>query len=325
MILYPFKFKPVFQNRIWGGNKLKTILNKEYDEIDKCGESWEISNVKGGVSVVKNGALQGKFMQELIDHCRENLLGKKVIEKYGKIFPMLIKFIDAQDDLSVQVHPNDEIALKKHNCFGKSEMWYVLEADEGATLFCGFKENVTKEDYIKHLKANTLEEILNKESVKSGDVFYLPAGRVHSIGKGILLAEIQQSSDITYRIYDYNRKDDNGNLRELHTENALDALDFTFHKEYKTLYKKIKNEPITLVKTEYFTTRLICCDENYKSEIKILQSFVIYICLKGSFLIEYPFGAVKIQKGETVLIPSMITDITLIPLSDFEVLEVFIE
>ena len=245
-MLKPLKFRTIFKDKIWGGNKIKTILNKDFSPLPNCGETWEISGVEGNVSVVAEGEYAGKSLVELIDKYTDKLIGKKLYKKFHDQFPLLIKFIDANDDLSIQVHPDDKLARKRHNSFGKTEMWYVIQADPGAKLNAGFNRKVDKETYLHHLQNNTLEEILNFEEVRAGDVFFLPAGRVHYIGKGICLAEIQQTSDITYRIYDFDRRDDKGNLRELHTDLALDAIDFNFYENYKTRYTPKKNEIINL-------------------------------------------------------------------------------
>src|SRR3972149_1007896 len=196
--LYPLKFKPIFKDKIWGGDKIKTLLNKDFSPLPNCGESWEISGVQDEISVVSNGFLIGNNLQELIEIYMGDLVGDQVYQKYGIEFPLLIKFIDAHDDLSIQVHPNDKLAMQRHNAYGKTEMWYIIDADRGAKLISGFNTEVTKDAYIKHLENNTLNLILNYEEVKAGDVFFMPAGRVHAIGKGILLTEIQQTSDITY-------------------------------------------------------------------------------------------------------------------------------
>jgi mannose-6-phosphate isomerase len=240
--LYPLIFHTQYKDKIWGGQKIKTVLGKDYGDLPNCGETWEISGVKGNVSVVKNGSLAGKSLVELIQTYKEKLVGKKVFEKSGDEFPLLIKFIDANDDLSIQVHPDDALGMKRHNSLGKTEMWYVFEADKGAKLNSGFNQEMDKETYLKHLNDKSLEKILNYEEVKIGDVFFLPAGRVHYIGKGICLAEIQQTSDITYRIYDFDRRDDKGNLRELHTDLALDAIDYKHYVDYKTKYAPKTNE-----------------------------------------------------------------------------------
>lgn len=238
MSLYPLKFNPILKDKIWGGSKLKTVLNKDFSPLPNAGESWEISGVEGDVSVVSNGFLEGNNLEELIEIYMGDLVGDHVYENFGIEFPLLIKFIDANDVLSIQVHPDDVLSKERHNAFGKTEMWYVIEADKGSELIVGFNQKVDKDTYIKKLEEGRLEEILNNEPVAKGSCFFIPAGRVHAIGKGILLAEIQQTSDVTYRIYDFNRTDDKGTPRELHTELAVDAIDYSFEKKIQNRISK---------------------------------------------------------------------------------------
>ncbi len=319
------KFRPVYQERIWGGNRLHTLLNKEVCQNGGCGESWELSAVEGHVSVVSNGFLAGNDLQELIEIYMADLVGERVFEKFGEEFPLLIKFIDAADDLSIQVHPNDELAKKRHNAYGKTEMWYVLHADEGAMLNSGFNQPVDRQKYIEYFESGRLTEILNFEPVKAGDVFFIPAGRVHAIGKGIILAEIQQTSDVTYRIYDYNRKDKNGNLRELHTDLALDAIDFSFSKNYKTNYRIVRNKTAEVVTCEYFTTNIIEFDKEITKDISAIDSFVIYICIEGEYDICWNSESESIAKGDTILVPATLEEYSLKPKNGLvKVLEVHI-
>jgi len=232
MELYPIRFSPIYKEKIWGGSRLKTILNKKITS-DKIGESWEISAVQDNISLVENGFLEGNTLEEIISIYMGELVGEKIYEKFGIEFPLLFKFIDANDKLSIQVHPDNDLAKQRHQAYGKTEMWYVINAENDAEIIVGFNKEIDKYQYTKAVKENTLIKLLNKEKVKKSDAFYIPSGRVHAIGKGVLLAEIQQTSDITYRIYDWDRKDANGQERELHTEWALDAIDYKFYKEYK--------------------------------------------------------------------------------------------
>jgi len=324
--LYPLKFTPIYKDKIWGGNKIKAILNKDFGDLPNCGESWELSGVEGNISVVSNGYLAGNTLEELIEVYMGDLVGDQVFESFGIEFPLLIKFIDANDDLSIQVHPNDELSKERHNAFGKTEMWVVLQADKGSKLQAGFNQQVDKEEYLEKLENNELTDILNFEEVSAGDVYFIPAGRVHAIGKGILLAEIQQTSDITYRIYDYDRIDKEGNPRELHTDLALDAIDFTIFPEYKSQYKPKLNESVELVKCKYFTTNVLEFNKVVEKDYNQLDSFVIYICLEGTLQIETESGSETIQKGETILIPAVIDSVRLIPNSaSVKLLEVTIE
>lgn len=323
--LYPLKFTPIYKDKIWGGNKIKTVLNKEYGNLPNCGESWELSGVEGNVSVVANGFLAGNSLEELIEIYMGDLVGETIFDKYGVEFPLLIKFIDANDDLSIQVHPDDEMSKERHNAFGKTEMWYVMQADAGSKLQSGFNQPVDQEKYLEKLENVALTEILNFEEVSAGDVFFIPAGRVHAIGKGILLAEIQQTSDVTYRIYDYDRRDDQGNTRELHTELALDAIDYTLLPEYKTKYIPKENETVELVKCDYFTTNVLELTQAIEKDYIKLDSFVIYICLEGELEIETESGSLDVLKGETVLLPASVENVQLKPKNSVvKLLEVYI-
>ena len=259
MKLYPLQFTPLFKYRIWGGEKLKTELNKHYNE-ENIGESWEISDVSDNETVVAEGALKGQSLRDLIKEFKDDFVGNAVYEKFGEEFPLLIKFIDAKTPLSIQVHPSNELAKTRHNSFGKNEMWYIMDDEKEAELIVGFNKDVEKEKYIEHLKNSTLNKILNIEKIEKGDTFYIPTGRVHAIGAGVLLAEIQQTSDVTYRIYDYDRVDSKTcTKRELHNEMAIDVIDYEVHDTYKTDYSLEKNVSNTLVHSPYFRTNIFNC------------------------------------------------------------------
>lgn len=322
MSLYPFKFYPILKERLWGGTKLETVLEKPITS-DITGESWELSAVPGDISTVANGALEGASLQELINEHKEALLGKKVFERFGTDFPILIKFIDAKQDLSIQVHPNDELAKERHNSFGKTEMWYITQADEGSELIVGFNKEVTKEEYQEHLNNNTLTDILNYEKVKEGDTFFINTGKIHAIGAGIMLAEIQQTSDITYRVYDFNRKDKEGNLRELHTELALDAIDYEMKDDFKVDYVNEENSCGPMVDCPYFTTNYWNISKATTIDVTERDSFTIFMCTKGAATITTPNGEVAVKKGETVLIPADSGEIK-ISEDEVELLEVYI-
>ena len=309
--LYPLKFTPICKDKIWGGNKLNELLNKKYPELPNCGESWEISGVQDEISVVSNGFLKGNNLEELIEVYMGDLVGEKVYEKFGTEFPLLVKFIDANDNLSIQVHPNDEIARERHDAYGKTEMWYVIQADPGAKLISGFNRKIDKEGYLKYFKNGQLEEILNYEEVKAGDVFFMPAGRVHAIGKGIVVAEIQQTSDVTYRIYDFNRVDDQGNPRELHTDLAVDAIDYRFETNYRTEYKSIDDQPVKLVECQYFTTNILPLTTSVERDFTDLDTFAIYCCLEGNCTIAWEDQILLVEKGESILIPALINNFVL--------------
>ncbi|MFT6959417.1 MAG: mannose-6-phosphate isomerase [Polaribacter sp.] len=325
MKLHPLKFTPVFKYRLWGGEKLKSVLNKEYSELN-IGESWEISDVEEGETVVDSGFFQGKTLKDLTETYKAAFLGKGVYEKFGNKFPLLIKFIDAKTPLSIQVHPGNEIAKERHNSFGKNEMWYVMEADKDAELIVGFDEKLDKKDYDTYVIDGSILEVMHHENVAEGDTFYIPTGRVHAIGSGVLLAEIQQTSDITYRIYDYNRVDaKTGVLRDLHNDLAVDVIDFECHEEYKTNYETKTNASNKLVHSPYFTTNFLIIKGTLKKNYVLLDSFVIYICVDGSLELNHNDESYSLKKGETMLLPASIDTIELKSLSEkSKLLEVYI-
>jgi len=306
--LYPLQFEPILKERIWGGTKLKTFLNKPIIS-NITGESWEISTVENDVSVVVNGSLKGKSLIELINEFPEAVLGTKVYAQFGKQFPLLFKYLDAREDLSIQLHPNDELAKKRHNSFGKTEMWYVMQADTDARLILGFKEKSSPEEYVKNLNNKTLLTILDTKKVKQGDVFMLDTGTIHAIGAGTLIAEIQQTSDITYRVYDFDRVDANGNKRELHIDLALEALNYE-KIQAQRFYSKIENVSNEVVNCKYFTTNFIPLYG--KTEIhKNQNSFTVYMCVDGDFQLTVDHESFTYKKGDTLLIPAALTDFQL--------------
>lgn len=323
--LYPLKFEPLLKPVIWGGTEICKFKNIK-PLRDGIGESWEISGVRGNVSIVSNGYLAGKSLDKLNSLYKEMLVGKHVHKKFGDTFPLLIKFIDARDNLSIQVHPDDALAKERHNSFGKTEMWYVVNATPGAFLYSGFAESITPDDYLEKIKDNTFTETLRRYEVKAGDVFFLPAGRVHAIGAGCFIAEIQQTSDITYRIYDYNRKDAAGNPRELHTEMAKDAIDYNVYSSYKTDYRKKTNYPVKLVSSSFFTTKLLDIDIPVTRDYSNIDSFVIYICMAGHCTIKDNKGNSEfIQQGESMLIPADTESVIIIPSESSKLLETYLE
>ena len=321
MKLYPLKFTPIIKDKIWGGTKLETVLEKPTNSSKEAGESWEISGVDGDISVVSEGSLSGKSLVDLIDTYKGELIGEKVYEKFGNKFPLLIKFIDANDDLSIQVHPDDELGMKRHNSFGKTEMWYVVSADSGATLISGFNKETSKEEYLEFFESGKLIDLLNREDVNDDDVFFLPAGRVHTIGKGLLIAEIQQTSDITYRIYDFDRVDANGNGRELHVEEAVDAIDYGFYDEYKTSYDKTASEQ-EIGRSQYFITNRLIVDGNVFRSYSEFDSCIILMCLEGEGTLRFEGGEVEYKLGDSILIPNIITRLDVDAKTSSKLLEV---
>lgn len=326
MELYPIKFEHIYKDKIWGGSRFKTLLKRVDVSSDTCGESWEISAVENNISVVANGFLQGNTLQEIIEVYMDEIVGGKVYEQFGPEFPLLVKFLDSNDVLSVQVHPDDAVAKQRHNAYGKTEMWYVVDAEPDAELIVGFKHDSSPDEFLEAVHNNCIEDVLHSQVVHNDEVFFLPAGRIHAIGKGLLIAEIQQTSDITYRIYDFNRTDDAGNPRELHVDLAVDVIDYKAHADYKTTYSISKQEPTTeLVTCKYFTTNVLNFSSTIQKNYYENDSFVIYMCLQGEAFID--FGAdytIPIQQGETVLIPAALYEIELQTTCKTKILEVYI-
>jgi mannose-6-phosphate isomerase len=322
--LYPLKFNPIFLDKIWGGTKIKTVLGYDFAPKLNCGEMWVLSGVKGNESIVSNGFLEGNDLNELVEVYMADLVGDKVFDKYGEVFPILVKLIDTRDYLSIQVHPDDELAMKRYGeARGKTEMWHILDAEADSELISGFRRDINKEIYLQHLENKKLKEILNTVKVSAGDTFFIPAGRVHAIGSGILLAEIQQTSDTTYRIYDWDRMDINGLPRELHTELALDAIDFKGTANPKIRMEPDPVRPVTLVDCPQFTTRLRSFQGKVLLDYGDLDSFVILLCIEGGFELTTEKEKVWVKRGEAVLIPAEITFFELTAEKNTKVLETF--
>lgn len=321
MILnYPLKFEPILKERIWGGEKLISLLNKISDK-QNIGESWELSDVEGDTSVVTNGPLKGKNLKELIETFQEDLVGKSILERFGTKFPLLIKFIDAKEALSIQLHPDDQLAKERHNSLGKTEMWYIMDAEKDAELIVGFQKDSNEKEYLKHLENRSLLEILNVDKVNRGDVYFIPTGRVHAIGAGVLLAEIQQTSDITYRIYDWDRQDAKGNSRALHTDLALKAIDYKAKAHYHTDYSKRTNEQSNIIDCQYFTTNIFPVKGKQQINHDDKDSFVIYMCVDGSGTL----NDIDFKKGETVLIPTILNELFFESKEGADLLEIYIK
>jgi len=320
---YPIKFVPILKELIWGGEKLKNVLHKD-SFSNKIGESWELSGVEGNVSVVSNGALKGETLNSLIKNYKETIVGSKIYQVFGDTFPLLFKFIDANDDLSIQLHPNDELAQKRHNSFGKTEMWYVVDTDKESKLYIGFDKEYTKDTYLTKFNNGEILEMVNDKEVEKGDVFFIETGTVHAIGKGVLIAEIQQTSNLTYRIFDWNRTDDKGNSRELHTDLALDAFDFSKTQIERIPYENTINKPEKLVVCDYFTTNKITVKGSFKKDLSKIDSFVVYMCVEGNAEICIEENTEQLRKGETILIPAIVDEIE-IKATYIELLEIYIE
>lgn len=320
---YPIKFKPILQDKIWGGQKLKTVLNKRTD-LTRVGESWEISSVENAISVVDNGTEKGATLVELIKKYKADFVGEKVYQQFGIEFPLLIKFIDATENLSIQLHPDDFLAKKRHNSFGKTEMWYVVDADESSELNVGFSKKMTPTTYQESVANKSILDVCNFEKVQAGDSYFIKSGLVHAIGKGCLIAEIQQTSDITYRIYDWDRVDDEGNERELHTNLAIEALDYFKCRDVKCRFEKKNNEPSEIVSCDYFTTNFLKINRLFVRDLSYIPSFVIYVCVGGLGIVQANGKEETIQCGETLLIPANVDKVS-IESENLELLEVYIK
>jgi len=307
--MQPIKFNPLLVQTLWGGEKIIPFKHLNSD-LTQVGESWEISGVKGNETVVSEGEFKGKKLNELVDELKGKLVGEANYKRFGNDFPLLIKFIDARQELSIQVHPTDELAQKRGKLRGKTEMWYIMDSDESAKLRAGMKEKITPEQYKQMVEDDTITEAIAEYKVKEGDCFFLPAGRIHSIGTGCFLAEIQQTSDVTYRIYDFKRKDKDGNYRELHTEEAAECIDYNVEPNYRTEYTPVKNEGVALVECPYFTTAVYDLNEPMTLDYSELDSFVILIGLKGSGEITDNEGnTTTLCEGETILIPATTSEV----------------
>lgn len=323
--LYPLKFEPILKDKVWGGNALASLYNKNAGNLPNIGESWEVSGVQGNLSVVSNGFLAGNNIEELIEVYMGDLTGDSIYEKFGNEFPLLIKFIEAREDLSVQVHPGDAMAKERHNTYGKTEMWYILESENNARIYTGFKKGVTKEIYVESMNSGTVNDLIIVEKAEKGDTFFTPAGRIHAIGAGTVLVEIQQTSDITYRISDWDRKGNGAKIRELHLDLALEAMNFSEAGKSGKIRKEPElNRIENLVNCEFFNTNLVHFNKRINREYNFSDSFVLYICIEGEFHIHWDNSSEKVIRGETVLLPAMIREVALEPAVESKLLEVYI-
>jgi len=318
--LYPILFEPILKEKVWGGNKLKQIFGRKGN--GKIGESWDISGVEGNISIVKNGNLKGKSLRSLIEEYKADLIGEKIFDRFGMNFPLLFKFIDASQDLSVQLHPNDVLAKERHGSFGKTEMWYIIQAENDSRLILGFEGEMDEAKYLKYLSENKITEILHSEKVEKGDTFMVKPGTVHAIGAGMLLAEIQETSDITYRIYDWDRPDIDGQMRELHNDLALKAIDYEASQS-KVSYNINENEVSNLVTNTFFETNKLLLTKNKFRDLSKIDCFVVYMCVEGEAIIEAEGFSEKLKIGDTILIPAIFDEIH-INTSQATLLEVYI-
>lgn len=322
--LYPLKFKPAFKEKIWGGKKFASFFKQKLDPNKKYGESWQISDIEDDISIIENGFLEENSLVDIIELYMGDLVGDHIYNRFGLAFPLLFKFIDASDKLSLQVHPNSELAYQRYQQLGKTELWYIIDAKPNAGLYIGFKKDTSQEEFLNALKQGNLEEMIQFHPVKKGDAFFIPAGTVHAIGEGILLAEIQEASDITYRIFDWNRKDENGLERELHIEEALEAINYKQGRGYKMDFEDEPNNSVPIIKSEFFNiSKLLLDSPIHKSYIQI-DSFVVYMCTEGEVHFFTEQDHEFITAGESILIPAVITDVDIVPNGKSELLEVYI-
>lgn len=327
-MLYPLKFKPRIKERIWGGQAIIRKKGKAAQRLAKdklYGESWDLSSVKGDVSVVANGFLKGNSLEEVIEVYMGELVGEENFERYGLGFPLLVKYLDCNDKLSVQVHPDDTLAMERHDSFGKTEAWYVVDCKPGASIYLGFKDlNLTREEYIAAVSESRLEALLNKVEVKPGDVFFIPAGTVHALGAGLEVVEVQQTSDVTYRIYDWDRVDASGKGRELHTALAVDAIDFEADAELlHRKYDLIKGGDAKVIESPYFTMALHDIDKAKTFDLAQLDSFVIYIALNGNATLVADGTEETLNEGEVILIPAESMEVTI--KGEAKIMEVYVK
>jgi mannose-6-phosphate isomerase len=307
MKVYPIKFNSILKEKIWGGHKLGSVLSKQTTK-DNIGESWEISDVNGNVSEVSNGLYKGSNLKDLIINHESEFLGVNNFEHFGFNFPLLIKFLDAKTDLSVQVHPDNDMAKAHHNSFGKTEMWYIIDSDEDANIVLGLKDENINPEILNYITSKNVETVFNRETVKKGDSFFIPAGKIHAIGAGVLAAEIQQTSDITYRVYDWDRTDDQGHKRELHTQLAEKATK-QFNSNAKAEYQLEANESANLVNCDYFTTNIIHVNDTFVKSYEHLDSFIIFMCVEGTASITSGGNTETLKMGETILLPAVTEEI----------------
>lgn len=321
--LYPFKFSPILKDKIWGGGRISSLQISEHFS-EKAGEAWLLSGVDGEETLVSNGFLADNTVNELIEVYMEEIVGEKNFQTFGNEFPLLYKLIDANDDLSIQVHPDDRLALERHGCHGKSEMWYILEHEKDAEIVLGFNQDMDRSKFLEALEKRMLLDRMSRQPVRTGDAYYIPAGCVHAIRKGVFLAEIQQTSDITYRIWDWNRVDAQGNGRELHLAEALDAINYNARNDGATRAQSIINGTSSLIKTPYFYTNEIILTQAVEKNYSDLESFVTLFCVKGQGTLVANQISVTIKSGEVVLIPACIQSVQFFPINSMRILETYI-
>jgi mannose-6-phosphate isomerase len=313
-MLYPLKFTPIYKTKLWGGERLKRYARHDGGHAERVGETWDVSAIEGNESLVENGFLQGNTLDELVEVYMGDLVGDSVFQRYGNEFPLLVKLIDSAQDLSIQVHPNDAMAMEQNQPWGKNEMWYILDAAPDAAVVAGFTRPVSKDEYLQLVAENRLETVLQRIPVQKGDTIFIPAGCVHSISAGCVILEIQQTSDTTYRIYDYNRLDADGRKRELHTELAVKAIDFENWQNQKLSLEPVRDgAPERLVKCDYFTADVLALTTPQAIDLALLDSFVLLTTLEGNATVRHNGGEISLETGETTLVPAALEWVEIVP------------
>jgi mannose-6-phosphate isomerase len=321
-MLYPFLFKPIFFEKVWGANRLTGLFGKNCQHLGNCGESWEVSGLENKSTIIENGFLAGNELCEIVEIYMEDLVGEDAYGIFGATFPLLVKFIDTSQYLSLQVHPEGVPGKVKNN--GKAEMWYVLNAEPEAEIIVGFNRKINKEEFIKHLENKTVKDILNVEKPKAGDVYFIPPGTIHAIGSGVTLIEIQQTSDTTYRVYDWDRVDAHGNTRELHKEMALQTIDFNSEISGKIPVVEALNQSVNIIQNKFFTANILAFNKNIKTDYVKVDSFVILCCVEGNFELISQSGSEYIEKGRCVLLPAETTEVEFVTTKFSKIIEVYI-
>ncbi len=323
-VLYPLEFDSIYREKIWGGQKIKNKLGIDIGSLKNCGELWSLSGYPEEQSIISNGFLQSNLLNEVLEIYMDDLVGGDIYDKFGNIFPILVKILDADDWLSIQVHPDDALAHKRGLAGGKTELWYILDAEKDAKLISGFSEKINEAVYLRKIEEKKLSEILNFESVAKEDVFFMPSGRVHSLGPGVLLAEIQQTSDTTYRIYDWDRVDKKGETRKLHLKEAMEAIDFQVYDNYKIDYSQEQNKTCEIVDTPFFTTNILNLTKAIKKDYSELDSFVILLGVEGVFTYEDKNNNKgKITAGKSLLIPASLSQVSIYPQNSCKIIEIY--
>ncbi len=303
--LYPLKFTPILKERVWGGDSIIREMGKESESINPIGESWEISGVQDDVSLVSNGFLAGNDLNDLVEIYLGELIGDTLYERYGNEFPILIKILDIRDNLSLQIHPDDATAMERHNSYGKTECWYILDASPDAKIYLGLNRELSAKEFYDKCLNDTIHDALNIIKPVKGDIIYIKPGTLHAATGGILVAEVQQVSDVTYRVYDWGREHNPKTAREMHLDLAIDCIDYKKTNPYSLISKDGTTEN-PYFKIDRIKISNLCFKESY-----LFESFIIYFCIEGESIIKGGGVSERIKKGENILIPAGMGEYTL--------------